>query len=102
MLYMNDYDIDCAEIRHNDPHTAKGKAVKLLREHKNIVDNNSDGWAHWAPPLHAAKRLMELIQGPKSVSETTAEECLKLALRPLKSFYTRHPQLPRPSLLDTL
>lgn len=98
MLYMNDYDIQLASQRYTTG--VKAKAVKILQAHVEVVNANSDGWAYWKAPLMAAKKLMELIQGPSTVSETTAAECLKLAMRPIRAFYTKHPQLPRPKEID--
>lgn len=98
MLYMNDFDIFEASRRHTSG--IKAKAVKILIAHVEMTNSNSDGWAYWKPPVQAARKLMELIQGPSTVSETTATECLKLAMRPIRAFYTKHPQLPRPSEID--
>lgn len=97
MMFMNDYDIDNATCRFN-PDTAKGKAARILAAHRDAVDANSDGWAHWRAPVQAAKRLMELLQGPP-ISETTAAAMLKRALPPIKAFYTKHPTIPRPEVL---
>lgn len=99
MLFMNDHDIHNATTRF-PVNSVKHKAVTILQAHKQVVDENSDGWAYWKPPVQAARKLMELIQGPSTVSELTQAECLKLALRPIKAFYTKHPQLPRPKELD--
>lgn len=95
MLYMNQGEIEMAFHRFPTG-SVKSKAVKILIAHMETVNENSDGWAYWKAPVNAAKRLMELIQGPNTVSELTQAECLKLALRPLKSFYTKHPTIPRP------
>jgi hypothetical protein len=96
---MNDYDIDNAFHRASRD-SVKRKAIRILINHKDIVNNNSDGWAYWKAPVQAAQKLMQLIKGPNTISEVTAAECLKIALRPIKSFYTKHPQLPRPEGLD--
>jgi hypothetical protein len=95
MFYMNDYDIAMAAQRFTDPETAKCKAVKILQAHKAVVDANSDGWAYWKPPVVAARRLMELIESVPA-TETQAHSELYKAITPLRSFYTRHPKLPRP------
>ena len=97
MLFMNDSDIYQASKRF-ELDSAKHHAVEILQAHIEVINANSDGWAYWRPPVVAAKRLMELIKGPP-VSETTAAECLKRALCPLRTFYTKHPTLPRPSIL---
>ena len=102
MMFMNQWEIESA-VQRNRIDTIKGIAARVLLAHMEAVNACSDGWAYWKAPVVAATRLMELIQGPSTVSETTAAECLKLALRPLKSFYTKHKDtkdLVRPVLLD--
>jgi hypothetical protein len=101
MNFMNSMEIECAVTRFAVD-TARGKAARLLRAHMDAVDSNSDGWAYWRAPVLAAKRLMELVQAPSTISEVTAAECLKRALPPLRAFYTKHPQLPRPESLAPL
>jgi hypothetical protein len=98
MFYMNDFDISNASQRYTSG--VRAQAIKILQAHVDVVNSNSDGWTYWKPPVAAARKLMELIMGPPSISEVTAAECLKLALRPIKAFYTKHPMLPRPVLLD--
>ena len=83
MLYMNDYDIMMAAQRANNPVTRK--AVAFLSQFKDQVDSCSDGWAHWAAPVHAAAKLMELIQGKVPATEAN----FKAAMTPIKSFMTR-------------
>ncbi len=96
MLFMNDYDIALAVRLYTNPNSAKYKAVNILLAHKNVIDNNSDGWCSWAAPVNAAKKLMELIQSSNDVLQSQQHYELKKALTPLRSFYTRHPTLPRP------
>ena len=98
MIFMNDYDIAIAEQRVK-PGTVKAMALQILKDHMEVINSNSDGWAYWSAPTKAAKRLMELIQGPNTVSELTASQCLKTAVKPLRAFYTKHPELPRPVYL---
>jgi hypothetical protein len=93
---MNDYDIYRAVEQHQDPESARAKALKILVAHKQVVDIHSDGWAYWQPPVRAAKQLMELIQDRGVVTESMAHYRLKKALAPLRAFYTKHRQLPRP------
>jgi len=60
------------------------------------TDRNSDGWAYWGKPVRAAGRAIELIdsttyeanQAQERTDATEAE--VKAALRPIKSFLTRH------------
>jgi hypothetical protein len=89
MLFMNDWDIQRAV---DQGRGLRGEAARILYAHRNVINANSDGWAYWQPPVRAAKKLMELIQSP---AEPT-ERGLKAALVPIKSFYSRHPDLPRP------
>jgi len=86
MLFMNEFDIDSAIFgRSNDPVLAK--AVRFLVAFKDQVNANSDGWAHWGPPVKAAAKLMTLIQNPPVTGAT--EKDLRSALAPIKAFYTR-------------
>ena len=86
MLFMNEMDINAAIFgRSNDP--VLRKAVQFLVAFKDQVNEHSDGWAHWGPPVKAAAKLMTLIQTPPVTGAT--EKDLKLALAPIKAFYTR-------------
>jgi|ERR1035437_3681992 hypothetical protein len=84
MLFMNDSDIFYATSRYAN-HPVLGPAARFLDAFKDEVNQHSDGWAYWAPPLHAAKRLMEIIQGTRPA---TRAELVK-AMAPIKSFMTR-------------
>jgi hypothetical protein len=83
MKYMNDYDIALA-LQRNHNHPVQSRATHFLFQFKEEVDSHSDGWAYWAAPVRAAKKLMELVE-----SNDATEEQLKTALSPIKSFYTR-------------
>ena len=85
MLFMNEFDIDMAIQRTKDP--VIRKAVQFLVGFKDQVNSHSDGWAYWGAPVKAAAKLMTLIQNPPVAGAT--EKDLKLALAPIKSFYTR-------------
>ena len=65
MHFMNDYDIGRAirvfERDVADFPIALGAAL-TLDAFREWVDTHSDGWAHWAPPVRAADRLMTLIE----------------------------------------
>ena len=51
----------------------------------NEVNEHSDGWSYWNPPAKAAAKLMKIVNGYMEPTEYQ----LKLALIPIKSFYTR-------------
>jgi hypothetical protein len=101
MKFMNQYEIDHAVARTNQC-DARGKAARLLYAHADVIGYHSDGWAHWRAPMLAARRLMEVVQAPPGCSELTLSESLRMALSPLKAFYTKHPQIPRPEILQEL
>lgn len=94
---MNTYDIDQAlrTLRPADAnlvgHTnaallaVRRKAVLFLAAFRDEVDANSDGWSHWAAPVKAANKLMQIVQG--NVVPTEAN--YKAAMAQIKSFYTR-------------
>jgi hypothetical protein len=94
MKFMNDYDVAMAAQRFTHPESAQYKAVRILQAHIEIVDNNSDGWAHWKAPVAAAKQLMELIERRDAPPQSLAHFYLKKAITPLRAFYTKHPYLP--------
>lgn len=88
MLYMNDYDIHCA--RQRATHPVSRRAVQLLAAWVDIVNANSDGWAHWRGGARSAKGLMEFIQA----NETDARKLARV-MGPIHRACTKH-NLPRP------
>ncbi len=93
MRYMNDYEITEAVHRYAD-HPTLGPAARTLRNLKDVVDANSDGWAYWVKPRRAAARLVELVAGdPRDRfgdrDDVTAEQVRK-AYTPIKAFLTRN------------
>jgi len=94
MFFLNEAEIDMYLERH-ERHPVLRKATKLLSEFRHLVNNNSDGWAYWGPPVRAAKKLMQLISNRAEVTEAD----LKKAITPIKSFCTRHKfQFPQDAL----
>jgi len=92
MLFMNEYEIDEA-VSYWQNHPLLGPASKLLAALRDIVNQNSDGWAYWSPPVRAAKMLQELLQAARRGEQVTETE-FKKALPPIKRFYSRYrPQL---------
>ena len=103
MLFMNTMDIDDAVIRYSS-HPIVGKAARLLRNFADMIDDNSDGWAHWPAAPRACKKLMELIQSQETRGKgwdftppAVTESELKAAIKPMKSFCTRK-GLPSPCM----
>ena len=96
MRYMNDYDIDRARDMWAD-HPVLGPAIITLQALKDWTDHNSDGWAYWNKPVHAANKLMELISRDgtskymfdRERADATRAELTK-ALAPVKAFRTRY------------
>ena len=84
MLFMNDFDIMRAQQQYAY-HPVLGKAVDFLSQFKDQVDQNSDGWAYWRPPVQAASKLMDMIQGKTEATEAN----FKKGLTPIKTFYTK-------------
>lgn len=91
MYFMNRWEIDDRAFRHQN-HPVLGKATRFLQRFRDLIDENSDGWAYWRAPVKAAAKLMDMIQQP----ETATEAAYKKAMTPIKSFCTRH-KLPLPS-----
>lgn len=109
MLFMNRYEIEEAvRLARRTPEYLP--YVQFLSDWKDVVDSCSDGWPYWAPPVRAAKKLMEQVQaldshirygssqylggggvGP-AVSKYPKPEvaAFKRALTPIKSFATKH------------
>jgi hypothetical protein len=89
MYFLNEYEIEELAQRYRD-HPILGKATAFLRCFMYEVNQHSDGWAYWRPPVQAAKQLMTLIhdtgrENPDGLTEKT----LNKALTPIRAFYTR-------------
>lgn len=84
MLFMNEDEIDIAADRYRG-HPVLGKATRFLAAFREEVNEHSDGWPYWRPPVVAAAQLMRLIQNPDSATEAA----LKKAMSPIRTFYTR-------------
>ena len=82
---MNEWEIDTARAEHVN-HSVLGPATQLLYDLKELANDNSDGWAYWRKPLHAAKKLMAMIQDPTSADEAT----FKKAQTPIKILCTKY------------
>ena len=95
MHFMNTWEIDDCRDRYAK-HPVLGPATRFLADFRDLIDQNSDGWCYWRPPVQAADKLMTLIEHP----ETATAAALKKALTPIKSFCTRH-KLKLPELITT-
>lgn len=97
MRYMNDYDIAQARRRYGRGETPNRLALAIvvdnLAEETNWV---SDGWAYWPKPCRAAAKAIELIESTsypeyeRRQHEDITDAELAAAVRPIKSFLTRH------------
>lgn len=97
MKFMNDYDLGYARQRFTRSTCPNRLALVLvidnLREETNLV---SDGWAYWSKPCRSAAKAMALIESTTNQANdaqerediTVAE--MQAAIRPIKSFLTRH------------
>lgn len=83
-MWMNRWEIDDAAERYANREVL-GIATRFLKQFRDEVDNNSDGWAYWQAPTKAAEKLMALIQSPGSATI----EKYRAALVPIRSFMTR-------------
>lgn len=92
-MFLNEYEIDEARHRYFH-HPLLGPATETLANLRDAVNAHSDGWAYWNPPLRAAAKLMQLVEGsPESRFDRYRPDVtparLKAAYSPLKAFRTR-------------
>lgn len=95
-MYMNEYDVEDALRRFDTDETPNlAHASLALYRLMRWTNSNSDGWPYWPKPARAATRVMELIETARkrerngTLRDATEAE-VKTALRPVKSFLTRH------------
>jgi len=88
MMFMNRWDIEETQER-LAVFPVAGKAARFLHAYMEQVDDNSDGWAYWAAPVNAAKKLMTLLERAKSNQADITEAEFRSALSPIRAFYTR-------------
>ena len=93
MTWMNEHEIDASHERLRE--RAAGRYATFLRDFKDVVNANSDGWQYWKPASAAAKGLSALIgaaiarERGVDRSEPPTEEVYAKALRPIRAFLTR-------------
>lgn len=102
MRFMNRWDIDHAvEFAQRTPEFLP--YVLFLRDWRDVVDANSDGWPYWSPAVKAAEKLIVQVErlvvylrqggGIWRLSHEPVKpevEAFRKALVPIKSFATRH------------
>lgn len=97
MSFMNDYDLDHAVSRFTRSSTPNRLALALtVRTLAEETGKVSDGWHSWPKPCRAAAKAIALIES-RTYAENQAQEAeditdaeMQAALRPIKSFLTRH------------
>ena len=97
MKFMNDYDIFQAARRYGNGETPnRYKAALIVGQLADWANRNSDGWAYWPKPARAASKLMGYIESTaypeyeRRQHEDMTDEELTVALRPIKTFLTKH------------
>lgn len=90
MRFMNDYDITSAISRHSrNSHPNRLGAALVIDQLAEWTNAHSDGWAYWPKPARAAAHLMEIAENWQA-SEDCTDEQFAAAVRPVKSFLTKH------------
>lgn len=92
MAWMNQTEIEWAASNHHKcPNVRKG--LTLLLRLMQAVNAQSDGWAYWTAPSHAAAKLQTLLQSAGSLlhgtTGTITEAQLKAAIVPIRAMVTR-------------
>jgi hypothetical protein len=96
MYFLNRWEIDDKANRHRN-HPVLGPATQYLVEFRDMVDENSDGWAHWSAAPTAAARLMKIAETPPIAADDVTLADVRKALTPIKSLCTKH-KLKAPAL----
>lgn len=97
MHFMNDYELHFARLRFTRSNTPNRLALVITVERlAEWANDNSDGWAYWPKPARAAEKAISLIESRTSRendeqerNDITEAEMLA-AVRPIRSFLTRH------------
>jgi len=103
-MYYNSYEIDemVETIERRAPEAAP--FARYLADWRDIVNDNSDGWAHWQAGRRCADKLTRLLSMiidtmREGGSDLPERKELERALSPIKSMATRR-GLPVPILQD--
>lgn len=100
---LNSYEIDeLADLLGTYAPEIAPYAV-YLRDWRDTVNANSDGWAYWRGGTRPAQKLCELLSGARGAlrghGEMPTEADLKKALSPIKAAATKN-NLPAPVLTE--
>lgn len=108
-MRMNEGEIDQALDLVNEAPEYR-RYVEYLSDWRHVINANSDGWCYWKIGSRCARKLEDLIQqliewiryggdSPHRLPQPPkpTPEAFRAALRPIKSFATRH-KLPAPTL----
>lgn len=91
---LNEYEIDRIAERTEEHAPEFHPFAKFLRDWKDAVNENSDGWPYWKAGSSCAKRLMSLLKQAEESIITRGEpprvEDLRKALAPIRAMATRH------------
>ena len=97
MKYMNGYDIAQALRRYGRGRTPNRLALTTVVANLCHETNRvSDGWCYWPKPCRAAAKAIALIESTaypeyeRRQREDITDAELRAAVRPIKSFLTRH------------
>lgn len=93
---MNQPEIEwAASQQHLCPNVRKG--VRLLLRLMEAVNQQSDGWAYWRAPYHAAQKLMDLLKTAGNLnhgtSGTITDADFRKAVTPIRAMVTRQRKL---------
>jgi hypothetical protein len=96
MGWMNEHEIDrCVEILEQQGSHAS-RFAKYLSDWKDVVNANSDGWAHWQGGSRPAAKLSDLLQRAVNVAvgrdrgEAPTEQEFAKALSPIRAAATKN------------
>ena len=84
MKFMNSWEVESNATRYRT-HPTLGPATQFLLLFMREVDEHSDGWPYWSPPVKAAENLITLIEN----GGNPTIEAVQRTLTPIKAFMTR-------------
>lgn len=109
MKHMNDYDLRAAHHRYGRGQTPNRMALVMVVENLAAWTNSySDGWAYWLPPRRAAQRAIGLIESTaypeyeRRQHEDITDAEMLAAVRPIKTFLTKHRDLCSPEAREII
>ena len=99
MPWMNGYEVEEAVVQfQNNPVLAP--AARYLNDFRELIDNNSDGWAYWSYGTKCANDLCNILaaarlqyyRNSRDYVPPTAEQ-VKKAVQKIRTFVLRCKQL---------